>query len=135
MTAEPDDFDERVHPDELRREGLLVRPADPGQVDHADHDGTGRVRLRFSPAERDVKVPPGVSVFDAASWNGIAIDSTCGGHGTCKKCKVQIVEGSVAVSRLDVRSFSADQLAAGWRLACLAQATSDLAVTVPPLLT
>ena len=30
-------------------------------------------------------------VFDGASWNGIAIDSTCGGHGTCKKCKVQVV--------------------------------------------
>ena len=37
-----------------------------------------------------VRVPPGVTLFDAASWNGIAIDSTCGGHGTCKKCKVRI---------------------------------------------
>ncbi|MGH3748575.1 MAG: 2Fe-2S iron-sulfur cluster-binding protein, partial [Micromonosporaceae bacterium] len=55
----------------------------------------GRVRVRFTPAEREVRVPPGVSVFDAASWHGIAIDSTCGGHGTCKKCKVQVVDGSV----------------------------------------
>lgn len=53
-------------------------------------DGTGRVQLDFSPSGRSVRVPPGVTVFDAASWNGIAIDSTCGGHGTCKKCKVQI---------------------------------------------
>ncbi|HEY9522795.1 MAG TPA: 2Fe-2S iron-sulfur cluster-binding protein, partial [Thermopolyspora sp.] len=51
-------------------------------------DGPGRVRLRFEPSGKDVSVPPGVSVFEAASWNGIAIDSTCGGHGTCKKCKV-----------------------------------------------
>ncbi len=34
--------------------------------------------------------PAGTPVFDAASWNGIAIDSTCGGHGTCKKCKVRV---------------------------------------------
>ncbi len=85
-----------------------------------------------------MRVPPGVSVFDAASWNGIAIDSTCGGHGTCKKCKIQVLPssaGSVPVHRLDVRSFTPDQLAAGWRLACLAQATTDLAVEVPPLTT
>ncbi|MGH3749441.1 MAG: ASKHA domain-containing protein, partial [Micromonosporaceae bacterium] len=81
------------------------------------------------------RVPPGVSVFDAASWHGIAIDSTCGGHGTCKKCKVQVVDGSVPVSRLDVRAFSGDQLKSGWRLACLAQATNDLRVDVPPLQT
>ena len=63
---------------------------------------------------------PGVTVFDAASWNGIAIDSTCGGHGTCKKCKVQIVDGAVAASPLDARAFSEDELAEGWRLACRA---------------
>ncbi len=101
----------------------------------AAHDGTGRVRLSFAPSGREVKVPPGVTVFDAASWNGIAIDSTCGGHGTCKKCKVQVVDGTVPVSRLDVRAFTPEQLRNGWRLACLAQATADLAVDVPPLTT
>ena len=40
-----------------------------------------------------------MTVFDAASWNGIAIDSTCGGHGTCKKCRIRIVDGWVPVSR------------------------------------
>jgi len=99
------------------------------------HDGTGRVEMVLLPAERAVRVPPGVTVFDGASWNGIAIDSTCGGHGTCKKCKVQIVSGSVPVSRLDTRAFTADQLRDGWRLACLAQATQNLTVQVPPLLT
>jgi hypothetical protein len=29
--------------------------------------------------EKGFTVPTGVSAFDAASWNGIAIDSTCGG--------------------------------------------------------
>jgi uncharacterized 2Fe-2S/4Fe-4S cluster protein (DUF4445 family) len=121
--------------DDLRREGLIDRPDGPGSV---PHDGTGRVQLTFSPSGREVRVPTGVSVFDAASWNGIAIDSTCGGHGTCKKCKIQVLpssRGSVPVHRLDVRSFTAAQLQDGWRLACLAQATADLAVEVPPLTT
>ncbi|MGH3383098.1 MAG: ASKHA domain-containing protein [Nocardioidaceae bacterium] len=120
----------------LAREGLIEPPADQSTTGElVAHDGTGRVELSFAPAERSVRVPPGVTVFDAASWNGIAIDSTCGGHGTCKKCKVQILTGSVPVSRLDVRSFTGEQLNAGWRLACLAQATNDLRVEVPPLVT
>jgi uncharacterized 2Fe-2S/4Fe-4S cluster protein (DUF4445 family) len=94
-----------------------------------------RVRLRFQPADKEVRVPPGVSVFEGASWNGIAIDSTCGGHGTCKKCKVCVVDGTVPVSRLDVRAFSPDQLREGWRLACLATANTDLTIDVPPLAT
>ena len=78
-----------------------------------------RVDLAFAPSGTRVRVPPGVTVFDAASWNGIAIDSTCGGHGTCKKCKVRI-DGPVPASPLDARAFSPDELRAGWRLACRA---------------
>ncbi len=94
-----------------------------------------RVALRFEPSGTAVRVPPGVTVFDAASWNGIAIDSTCGGHGTCKKCRVRIEEGEVAASPLDARAFSPQELADGWRLACRAEAAGDLRVEVPPLVT
>ena len=87
---------------DVAREGLIERPG----VEPATHDGTGRVDLAFTvmttaedgaevpPALRDVRVPPGVTVFDAASWNGIAIDSTCGGHGTCHKCRIRVTSDS-----------------------------------------
>src|SRR5690349_13876869 len=97
-------------------------------------DGT-RVDLVFDPTGTRVRVPPGVTLFDAASWNGIAIDSTCGGHGTCKKCRVRIIDGAVPASPLDARAFSPDELRAGWRLACRAEARADLRVDVPPLVT
>ncbi len=127
--------------DHVGREGLLAPPGAPIEP----HDGTGRVQLSFtvvgvqdpstgSAQRREVRVPPGVTVFDSASWNGIAIDSTCGGHGTCHKCKVRL-DVPTPVSRHDRRTFSASELAAGWRLACLATATQDLAVEVPPLTT
>ena len=111
------------------------------QTTRAEHlegtagDGRGRVRLAFAPNDVEVRVPPGVTVFDAASWNGVAIDSTCGGHGTCKKCRVRIDEGDAPVTKLDSRAFSPDELREGWRLACRVQATSDLALHVPPLQT
>ncbi len=115
--------------------------------DSAVADGTGphavpdaarppaRVDLLFVPAGTRVRVPPGVTLFDAASWNGIAIDSTCGGHGTCKKCKIRILNGAAPASSLDARAFSADELRDGWRLACRVQTADDLTVHVPPLVT
>jgi uncharacterized 2Fe-2S/4Fe-4S cluster protein (DUF4445 family) len=99
-----------------------------------------RVRLRFlQRAEdqtlRETRVLAGTTIFDAASWNGIAIDSTCGGHGTCKKCKVRVVSGHAPVTPVDPRAFSIEELNAGWRLACRALAHDDLTVEVPPLQT
>ena len=94
-----------------------------------------RLRLRFLPDGAEVSVPSGTAVFDAASWNGIAIDSTCGGYGTCKKCKVRVLSGDMPVGDIDPRAFSAAELADGWRLACRAAAHTDLVVEVPPLQT
>jgi uncharacterized 2Fe-2S/4Fe-4S cluster protein (DUF4445 family) len=97
-----------------------------------------RVRLVFEQADgavKETRVPAGTTLFDGASWNGVAIDSTCGGHGTCKKCKVRVASGEQAVSTVDPRAFTPDELRAGWRLACRAQAEADLVVEVPPLQT
>jgi uncharacterized 2Fe-2S/4Fe-4S cluster protein (DUF4445 family) len=112
----------------------LPRRAAP-EPEHEPSDGAGRVQLRFLPDGAEVRVPSGTPVFDAASWNGIAIDSTCGGHGTCKKCKVRIVSGEVPVGSVDPRAFTSDELRDGWRLACRANARGDLVVEVPPLQT
>jgi uncharacterized 2Fe-2S/4Fe-4S cluster protein (DUF4445 family) len=119
--------------EEYRREGLIA----PAGTAVEPHDGTGRVTLDFTVTgaqDRSVRVPPGVNVFDAASWNGIAIDSTCGGHGTCHKCKVKL-DVATPISRHDRRTFSEGELGSGWRLACLATATQDLRVEVPALTT
>ena len=95
--------------------------------------GPVRVNLLFN--ERPVRVPYGVTLFDAASWNGIAIDSTCGGHGTCKKCRVRIAADPPAPSSLDLRAYTPQEIKDGWRLACRTPATRDTTVEVPPLTT
>jgi len=92
-----------------------------------------RVDLRFN--DRPVRVPRGVTLFDAASWNGIAIDSTCGGHGTCKKCRIRFRADPPVPTSLDLRAFTAQEIKDGWRLACRTPATSDADIEVPPLTT
>jgi uncharacterized 2Fe-2S/4Fe-4S cluster protein (DUF4445 family) len=97
-------------------------------------EGPGqRVDLRFN--GRPVRVPRGVTLFDAASWNGIAIDSTCGGHGTCKKCRIRFRCDAPAPSALDIRAYSGDEIRDGWRLACRTPAAADADIEVPPLVT
>jgi len=92
-----------------------------------------RVDLRFN--DRPVRVPQGVTLFDAASWNGIAIDSTCGGHGTCKKCRVRFKADAPVPTSLDLRAYTTQEIKDGWRLACRTSATADADVEVPPLTT
>jgi uncharacterized 2Fe-2S/4Fe-4S cluster protein (DUF4445 family) len=99
-----------------------------------------RVRLRFlqsgeDRAVKEARVLAGTTIFDAASWNGIAIDSTCGGHGTCKKCKVKVISGHAPISSVDPRAFTIEELKNGWRLACRAETREDLTIEVPPLQT
>jgi uncharacterized 2Fe-2S/4Fe-4S cluster protein (DUF4445 family) len=99
-----------------------------------------RVRMRFlqvgeDHAVKEARVLAGTTIFDAASWNGVAIDSTCGGHGTCKKCKVKVVSGHAPLSAVDPRAFSTEELKNGWRLACRAEVHEDLTIEVPPLQT
>ncbi|MGH3207515.1 MAG: ASKHA domain-containing protein [Trebonia sp.] len=92
-----------------------------------------RVDLRFN--DRLVRVPRGVTLFDAASWNGIAIDSTCGGHGTCKKCRIRFKADPPLPTSLDLRAYSPQEIKDGWRLACRTLAATDADVEVPPLTT
>jgi uncharacterized 2Fe-2S/4Fe-4S cluster protein (DUF4445 family) len=98
-----------------------------------DNAGPVRVNLVFN--EKAVRVPYGVTMFDAASWNGIAIDSTCGGHGTCKKCRIRIDADPPTPTSLDIRAYTADELKQGWRLACRTTAVKDTTIEVPPLTT
>src|SRR5690242_16022196 len=109
-------------------------------VDLPEEQHPDRVRLRFlqsgeDRAVKEARVLAGTTIFDAASWNGVAIDSTCGGHGTCKKCKVKVVSGHAPLSPVDPRAFTTEELKNGWRLACRAAVQEDLTIEVPPLQT
>jgi len=57
------------------------------------------------------------NLLDALLKQDIALPSSCGGGGSCGRCKVQVSE-SVKVTSADFHHFSAQQLEQGYRLAC-----------------
>ena len=94
-----------------------------------------KVSLEFRPTGQVITVPPGTTIFNAASWAGLTIDAACGGLGTCGKCKVRIVHGVQAETPDDLDHLTPEELAEGWRLSCRAVVRSDTVVEVPRLLT
>jgi len=94
-----------------------------------------KYEITFLPQNLTTHAPENTTVFNAANWAGLAIDSTCGGRGTCGKCKVQFQDGATPINEAD-RKFLADaELNAGWRLSCRAPIHRECIVTVPRLMT
>ena len=93
-----------------------------------------KLEVTYLPYERTTRVPPGTTVFSAAHWIGLPIDSTCGGRGTCGKCKVRVLESPTEVTTADNRQLRKDEIDAGWRLSCQAHVHEDMRVEVPQLL-
>ena len=94
---------------------------------------TGKVEVTYQPSGKTVRVPEGTTLFNAAHWAGLPIESTCGGRGTCGKCGVKVLSGHVERSLADYRHLN-DQLDEGWRLSCQAGITEDTECDVPRLM-
>lgn len=54
--------------------------------------------------------------MEALARAGVSFD--CGGNGTCGKCRIRVLSGSVPVTDADRAFFSEAELAEGWRLGC-----------------
>lgn len=80
--------------------------------------------LTLSPAGRRIAVTEGSSLQDVLFAQGV--EFPCGGRGRCKGCRVRILRGELAPTADDITSFSADELAGGWRLACRHTVRGDL---------
>jgi uncharacterized 2Fe-2S/4Fe-4S cluster protein (DUF4445 family) len=87
--------------------------------------------VTFLPDQKSVTVDPEVTILQAAGEAGLEIPASCGGKGLCGKCRVRVVEGDSDAHVGHEHALSPAELAAGWRLACLAPVSEDLTVEVP----
>jgi uncharacterized 2Fe-2S/4Fe-4S cluster protein (DUF4445 family) len=89
--------------------------------------------LDFQPVGRRGPCPSDQTLLDAARELGVALTSDCGGQGICGQCRVQVVEGQLSeVAWAEQDLLTAEELAAGYRLACTAYPLSDCKLAVPP---
>src|SRR5437588_963462 len=93
-----------------------------------------KLEVTYLPFDRSTRVPPGTTVFSAAHWIGLPIDSSCGGRGTCGKCKVRVIGSPTEVTTADHRELRQDEIDQGWRLSCQAHVHEDMTCEVPQLL-
>jgi uncharacterized 2Fe-2S/4Fe-4S cluster protein (DUF4445 family) len=93
----------------------------------------GKVEVTYLPSGTTVRVPDGTSLFNAAHWAGLPIESTCGGRGTCGKCGVKVVAGEAELSLADYRHLPG-KLEDGWRLSCQCPINGPMTVEVPRLM-
>jgi len=86
--------------------------------------------ITFQPGDvRVVGVPRGESVLRAAMQANIHINASCGGAGSCGKCKIKLVSGEVESERS--AKLKDEEWDEGLRLACRTLVQSDVEVFIP----
>ncbi len=60
------------------------------------------------------------------------MDAPCGGVACCGKCKVQIVNVQLSLTKEEEQFLTEQERADGWRLACVHCVTEDLQLFLPP---
>ncbi|OHD71658.1 MAG: hypothetical protein A2W19_02350 [Spirochaetes bacterium RBG_16_49_21] len=88
------------------------------------------ITITFLPDNVSVTAQRGESLLRAAHAAGVHINSSCGGQGTCGKCRILIKSGSVQGGKTE--KISDHDYEKGYRLACLCHALEPLAVEIPP---
>jgi uncharacterized 2Fe-2S/4Fe-4S cluster protein (DUF4445 family) len=88
-------------------------------------------QVTFKPDDITVDVfRHGETLLRVAMAAGVHINASCGGNGTCGKCKV-IVESGAVESKPSAK-LSDEQWKQGYRLACMTKVMGDVVVTIPP---
>jgi uncharacterized 2Fe-2S/4Fe-4S cluster protein (DUF4445 family) len=89
--------------------------------------------IEFEPVGRRGRCPEGNSLLECARLLNVDLVSICGGVGACRRCRVQVIYGTVSPpTDEDRETFTIAELEKGYRLACMAFPQSDFRVLVPP---
>jgi len=89
--------------------------------------------VTLEPAGRRSHCREDESLLACARGSGIGISSVCGGAGVCRNCRIRVLDGLVSepTSR-EQETFTSEELAEGWRLACQAFPQADCKLYIPP---
>lgn len=89
------------------------------------------IRVTFQPGLRTIYVTKGTLILEAAVRAGLAIDTPCGGAGTCGKCRVQMnprIPSETGPAQSDRHGTEASDTGCQ---ACQTPITTDCRITIP----
>jgi uncharacterized 2Fe-2S/4Fe-4S cluster protein (DUF4445 family) len=99
----------------------------------ADQTNRTTYQVDLEPIGRRVESAAGQTVLDAARAAGVEMVAVCGGEGWCYTCVIRPLTGKFSpLTAAEQDGLSAEQLAAGYRLACQTEPLSDVKVEIPP---
>lgn len=81
--------------------------------------------------DETIYASPGENLLDLARKANVAIDAPCSGNGSCGKCRIRLLQGSVE-SVKSIHLPDSDFLS-GWRLACACTITGEASVLIPDI--
>ncbi|MBS3970141.1 MAG: DUF4445 domain-containing protein [Clostridia bacterium] len=88
-------------------------------------------QITLLPENRKIQVAEEKTLHSALLDAGMHIEGSCGGKGTCGKCKVKVLDGKKALAREAGKKLSKEEREAGWRLACLIPIEEHLSILLP----
>lgn len=92
-----------------------------------------KYKIDFEPIGRRGEGAEGDSLLEVARQAGVGLVSICGGKGTCGRCRVQVLSGSVSpLNEVEKKALTPTEQAKGCRLACQVRIKSNVKVHVPP---
>ncbi|MBW1906873.1 MAG: 2Fe-2S iron-sulfur cluster binding domain-containing protein [Deltaproteobacteria bacterium] len=74
------------------------------------------MRIELRPDGRTIEVERGTPLRDVLYVYGV--EFPCGGRGRCKRCRIRVVKGELAVTPEEEAILTPAERAQGWRLAC-----------------
>ncbi len=86
-------------------------------------------KVIFLPDNKDVEIPQGRTLLDAAQAADIHLNASCSGKGSCGKCKLVLESGHVNATPSPLLTHS--EVEKNYVLACQSLITGDLTVRIP----
>jgi uncharacterized 2Fe-2S/4Fe-4S cluster protein (DUF4445 family) len=86
--------------------------------------------VEFQPSGRRANCPEGTTLLEAARQANLPLSSTCGGKGTCGKCRVKAGGHLSPLTAEESARLGPADLQAGYRLACQARVLGSCVIQV-----
>ncbi len=84
------------------------------------------MKLTILPDQKTIEVTEGENLLEAIRRAGIVMNTSCGGRGTCGRCKVEVVEGGVNAWQTKAKHLKENEV-----VSCKTTVKGDVVINIP----